>query len=123
MSLSSINNQTNQIVDNKSIRSSVLEIASATGALCALATDPFFLFLSHDTAFIIDVPSTIATSLLDISAKVIEKLLDICKELDLVLARCIVQKLAINNSKYPVALCKVRSIFVYTYIRIPFHFM
>jgi hypothetical protein len=110
MNLPSVDNQARQIVDNESVRSSILEIASATGALCALTGDP--LFPSHNTAFPVDVPRRIATSLLDISVRVIEKLLDICEELDLVLTRCIFPKLVINDCKYPAALCKVRSIFV-----------
>lgn len=110
MSFRSVHSQAGKIVDNESVRSSILQIASATGALCALTSDP--LFLCHDTTFPVNVPNRIATSLLDILTKVIEKLLDICEELDVVLTRCIFQKLVINDCKYPVALCKVRSIFV-----------
>jgi hypothetical protein len=88
-----------------------MEVASATGALCALVGDPFFC--CNNTIFPVAVPSGMAISLLDISVKVIEKILDICEELDLVLSRCILEKLVINNRKYPVVLCKVRSIFVY----------
>jgi hypothetical protein len=110
MSLPSVHSEARQIVDNESVRSSILEIASATGELCALASDP--LFPCYDTAFPVDVPSRLATSLLDILTKVIKKLLDICEELDVVLTRCIFQKLVINDSKYPVASCKVRFIFV-----------
>jgi hypothetical protein len=111
MSAPSIDNQARRNVDNKSVRSSILEIASATGALCALAINP--LFPSHKTDFPVDVPRGIGASLLDISVEVIEKLLDICGELDLVLSRCIFQKLVINNCKYPAALCKVRSVFAH----------
>jgi hypothetical protein len=108
--LPSVNNQGSQIIDNESVRSSILEIASATGALCALAGDPFFP--SGDIAFPVDVPGRIATSLLDISVQVIGKLLDICEKLDLVLSRCIFQKVGINNCNYPAALCQVRSMFI-----------
>jgi hypothetical protein len=38
----SVNYQARQIVNNESVRSSILEIASATGVLCALACNPLF---------------------------------------------------------------------------------
>jgi hypothetical protein len=103
MSVPSVDNQASRILDYKRLRSSILEIASATGALCALACDPLFPSPL--------VPTGIANSLLGIAVKVIEKLLDICEELDLDLTRCILQKLILNNCKYPAALCKVRLAF------------
>ena len=105
-----LNNQRGQIIDNASVRFSILEIASATGALCALAGDP--LFPSGDTTSPVEVPGPIGASLLNISVEVIEKLLEICEQLDLVLSRCILKKLGINDSKYPAALCKVRSVVI-----------
>jgi hypothetical protein len=109
MSVPSADNQAGRILDNNRVRSCILSIASTTGALCALAGDP--LFPSDNAAFRADVPSRIADSLLGIAVEVIEKLLDICDELDLVLTRCIFQKVILNNSKYPAALCKVRWVF------------
>jgi NTP pyrophosphatase (non-canonical NTP hydrolase) len=120
MSAPSVDNQPHQNVDNESVRSSILEIASVTGALCALAVNP--MFPSHNTDFPVDVPRGIGASLLDISVEVIKKLLDICGELDLVLSRCIFQKLVINNCKYPAALCRVRSVFAHRKIGCCFGF-
>ena len=121
MSFPCVDNQAHQTVNNERVRSSILEIASTTGALCALANDPSFS--SDNTAFPVNVPEGISTSLLNITVKVIEELLNICEELDLVLSRCIFEKILINNCKYPEKLCKVRSIFAYQQIGMLFRFL
>jgi hypothetical protein len=112
ISFSPIANETCPIINRERVRCSILEIASAIGALCHLTDDPLFPS-SRNTVFPIDVCGKIAASLVDISVEVIEKLLGICEELNVVLTHCIYQKLVINDCKYPVALCKVRSIFAF----------